>query len=199
MVPRLSLGPNKRGQSGKEFFAQAERNVDADRPPRLSRRMGRGRAGPGVWGAPASAGALGVVVGDDQKRQRTVASATIPPPPSSPLRQSNTSRARITVPRAKRLLQVAAAVVSVSVMSSPRSRSTLMRQPAPSSAWKSWLRRPIARPTCQTPLRNSRSFRALPALHEQLCAQRLPCLAYRYRRFRRRKVRRPQRSTWAAR
>ena len=111
--------------------------------------MGRGRAGPGVWGAPASAGALGVVVGDDQKRQRTVASATIPPPPSSPLRQSNTSRARITVPRAKRLLRVAAAVVSVSVMSSPRSRSTLMRQPAPSSAWKSWLRRPIARPTCQ--------------------------------------------------
>ena len=109
------------------------------------------------------------------------------------------ARARITVPRAKRLLRVAAAVVSVSVMSSPRSRSTLMRQPAPSSAWKSWLRRPIARPTCQTPLRNSRSFRALPALHEQLCAQRPPCLARWYRRFRRSKVRRPQRSTWAAR
>ena len=161
--------------------------------------MGRGRAGPGVWGAPASAGALGVVVGDDQKRQRTVASATIPPPPSSPLRQSNTSRARITVPRAKRLLQVAAAVLSVSVMSGLRSRSTLMRQPAPSSAWKSWLRRSIARPTCQTPLRNSRSFRALPALREQLCAQRPPRPVRWRRRFRRSKVRRPQRSTWTAR
>ena len=113
--------------------------------------------------------------------------------------QPPSSRARITVPRAKRLLRVAAAVLSVSVMSGPRSRSTLMRQPAPSSAWKSWLRRSIARPTCQTSLHNSRSFRALPALHEQLCAQRPPCLAYRYRRFRRRKVRRPQRSTWAAR
>ena len=166
-----------------------------DHPPRLSRRMGRGRAGPGVRGAPASARAVGTVVGDDQKRQRTVASATIPPPPSSPLRQSNTSRARITVPRAKRLLRVAAAVLSVSVMSRPRSRSTLMRQPAPSSAWKSWLRRPIARPACQDASCNSRRFRALPALHEQLCAQRPPCLARRYRRFRRSKVRRPQRST----
>ena len=157
---------------------------------------GRGRAG---GAPPASARAVGTVVGDDQKRPRTVASATIPPPPSSPLRQSNTSRARNRVPRAKRLLQVAVAVLSVSVMSGPRSRSTLMRQPAPSSAWKSWLRRSIARPTCQTPLHNSRPFRALPALHEQLCTQCPPCLAYRYRRFRRRKVWRPQRSTWAAR
>ena len=195
MVPRLSLGPNKRGQSGKEFFVQAERNVNADRPPRLSRRMGRGRAGPGVWGAPASARAVAVVVGDDQKRRRTVASATIPPPPSSPLRQSNTSRARNRAPRAKRLLQVAAAAALHLLLSGRGSRSTLMRQPAPSSAWKSWLRRSIARPTCQTPLCNSWSFRALPALHEQLCAQRPPCLARWYRRFRRSKVRRPQRST----
>ena len=50
-------------------------------------------------------------------------------------------------------------------------------------------------PNLSTPLYNSRSFRALPALHEQLCAQRPPCLARWYRRFRRSKVRRPQRST----
>jgi len=59
------------------------------------------------------------------------------------------ARARITVPRAKRLLQVAAAAALHLLLSGRGSRSTLMRQPAPSSAWKSWLRRPIARPTCQ--------------------------------------------------
>ena len=55
MVPRLSLGPNKRGQSGKEFFAQAERNVEADRRGGFVDGWGVGGRGQ-AFGAPRRSG-----------------------------------------------------------------------------------------------------------------------------------------------